>query len=218
LLSTLRKQRDTERLERTRSRLLDSATSVFSRKGYHNTLVSDVVAEAGVGQGTFYRHFQGKREVLDALFERLVEDLFAEFRPMSSRLPSSTEEYRQASIDLLSRMAGIAQRNRQLLLLLMREGPSVDQVFSDKLAGIYDRFAAMARYYLEHGIRVGFARPCRADWVAQAVVGMGLRMVSLWLAGGLAVEAIEEVVRETVDFAFLGLGSGTAPNQEDSNG
>jgi len=46
--STLRKKRDVERKERTREVLLDAATRVFSSAGYHTTLISDIVAEAGV--------------------------------------------------------------------------------------------------------------------------------------------------------------------------
>ncbi len=53
MLSELRKTRNQQRTERRRQALLDAAGKVFTRQGFHRTLVSDIVAEAHVGQGTF---------------------------------------------------------------------------------------------------------------------------------------------------------------------
>ena len=72
------------RKEKSRKILLDAAVKVFARQGYHDTLVSDIVAEAGVGQGTFYRYFKDKREILDTVFEQFVEGLLGQFAEMSA--------------------------------------------------------------------------------------------------------------------------------------
>ncbi len=98
MASELRKQRDSERRERTRRALLEAAGKVFARSGYHDTQVSHIVGEIGVGQGTFYRHFDSKRAVAGALFEQLAESLLAEFTPMDAPLPAGVEEYRGASV------------------------------------------------------------------------------------------------------------------------
>lgn len=58
------------RVEATRARLRAAAIAVFARKGFHATKVSDIVAEAGVSQPTFYLHHASK----DAAFEALVGD------------------------------------------------------------------------------------------------------------------------------------------------
>jgi len=59
-----RQEVDQARKDRTRAQLLEAAEQIFVRQGYHSTLVSDIVQQAGVGQGTFYRHFKSKRAVL----------------------------------------------------------------------------------------------------------------------------------------------------------
>ena len=78
MVSELRKQRNENRKNQTRNELLMAASAVFVRQGYHGTVVSDIVSEAGVGQGTFYRHFQSKREVFEALFGRLFLQILDE--------------------------------------------------------------------------------------------------------------------------------------------
>src|SRR2546428_13057509 len=60
-----------------REQLLDAALTVFSAEGYNAAKVSDIVARAGVAQGTFYLYFRSKQEVMLALFERFQGALVA---------------------------------------------------------------------------------------------------------------------------------------------
>jgi AcrR family transcriptional regulator len=56
-----------------RSRILDVAEGLFSRNGYDETAVSDIVGRMGVAQGTFYYYFASKEDCLDALVARLLD-------------------------------------------------------------------------------------------------------------------------------------------------
>jgi AcrR family transcriptional regulator len=56
--------------EQTRARLREAATTVFARNGFHGTKVSDIVAEAGLSQPSFYLYFDSK----EATYESLVEE------------------------------------------------------------------------------------------------------------------------------------------------
>ena len=64
-----------------RARLLHAAVRVLLRRGVHATHVGHVVREAGVSRGTFYKHFDSKRqlvgvaarEVLDRVLPRVPE-------------------------------------------------------------------------------------------------------------------------------------------------
>ncbi|MFH2008499.1 MAG: TetR/AcrR family transcriptional regulator [bacterium] len=206
MVSKLRQARNTERREKTRQALILAAGTVFARKGYHATLISDIVAEIGVGQGTFYRSFENKRHIADALFDQVVESLFAEFSPMSSQAPTNVEAYRQASIDAVVRVALVIERNRELVLMFLREGPSIDGEFEQKLESVTDRFAGLARSLLELAIQGGFARPCDTEYVSQCIVGIGLRQIHLYLKNKLGDKSTSDIATEIVDFAFWGIG------------
>jgi AcrR family transcriptional regulator len=52
-----------------RSRLLEGMAYAVSRKGYGDTTIADVVAQACVSRRTFYEHFASKAECLIALYE-----------------------------------------------------------------------------------------------------------------------------------------------------
>ncbi|MDZ7676269.1 MAG: TetR/AcrR family transcriptional regulator [Acidimicrobiales bacterium] len=64
-----------ERGRRTRRSLLDAARVVLPRRGYHDTRVDDVVAEAGVSHGTFYRYFGHKDDLFHVLAQETVSEL-----------------------------------------------------------------------------------------------------------------------------------------------
>jgi len=213
LPSAVRKELDQTRKDRTKRLLLRAATRVFTKNGYHNTLVSDIVAEAGVGQGTFYRHFKDKRNIFDTLAEGFLSELFEEFSDMSANPPTNVAEYRAASLSAISRAARIVERNQDLCLVFMREAPTVDDEASKTISGVYERLAQLAGSYLRHAIEKGFARPCNVEMVSRAIVGMGIRTVEVWLNNQYGGMSTGEIVKELVDFAFLGLG----PNNTNGN-
>ncbi len=63
------------RRTRTRRRLVDAAVSLLRDRGLSETSVEDIVRAAGVAKGTFYLYFDSKDGVINAVAERLVEDV-----------------------------------------------------------------------------------------------------------------------------------------------
>jgi AcrR family transcriptional regulator len=62
--------------ERNRQRILAAAAEVFAARGLEVTL-DDIAAHAGVGVGTVYRRFKDKDELIDAVFERHLDQVAA---------------------------------------------------------------------------------------------------------------------------------------------
>lgn len=59
----------------SRQAILDAAVLVFSRKGFREASIADIMNGADLGTGTFYNYFQSKEELLVQLLGRLVTEV-----------------------------------------------------------------------------------------------------------------------------------------------
>jgi AcrR family transcriptional regulator len=68
-------RRQAERSETTRRELLKVARELFTEPGYSATPIDDVAERARVTKGALYHHFRNKRELFQASFEEIEQEL-----------------------------------------------------------------------------------------------------------------------------------------------
>ncbi|RGD74931.1 TetR/AcrR family transcriptional regulator [Anaerofustis stercorihominis] len=61
--------------EERKNEILDIAEQQFVAKGFDSTSTNDILREIGIARGTLYYHFKSKEEILDAVTERITEQL-----------------------------------------------------------------------------------------------------------------------------------------------
>lgn len=61
--------------ESVRESILDATDRLLARFGYRKMTVEDIAAEAGIGKGTIYLHFNSKEEVVLSHVDRIVDRL-----------------------------------------------------------------------------------------------------------------------------------------------
>jgi AcrR family transcriptional regulator len=67
----VRRRTQTERSANTRAALMAAARRLFTERGYDAVSAEEIVRAAGVTRGALYHHFGGKRDLLEAVYERL---------------------------------------------------------------------------------------------------------------------------------------------------
>ena len=60
-----------------KNEILDVAERLFCSKGFDNTSTNDILNEIGIARGTLYYHFKSKEDILDAMIERLTNQIVA---------------------------------------------------------------------------------------------------------------------------------------------
>ena len=105
-MSPRTKAQVTQLRDARRAQLLQAASNVFSRIGFHAANVSDVATEAGVSQGTIYHYFKSKDDLFMAVFEAWeTESFYQEVRAATVKSVSAAEQLRQLAYGIGERMA-----------------------------------------------------------------------------------------------------------------
>jgi AcrR family transcriptional regulator len=116
------KRTQAERSESTRDALVEAARALFAARGYAEVGTEEIVRMAGVTRGALYHHFDGKRDLFEAVYERVEADLAQ--RIAAGALDAGTEsplDAMRAGAEMFLR-ACTEPEAQQIALL---DGPSV---------------------------------------------------------------------------------------------
>jgi AcrR family transcriptional regulator len=177
----------------TRDRLVRAALELFTTRGYHETTTPLIAARAGVAEGTIYRHFASKDELLNEIYRAGVRLFASAVREADPRGPCR------------ERLSLIARRWRDAGA---REPAVVRLVFSDAFAALVDEKTKTAarelRAELEKVIAAGKAAGEIRTGSAELWAEVWLRLVLLALdriARG-TWKADEPAVQQVFDAAW----------------
>ena len=120
----------------TRARLLAAATTVVQRVGYASATTRLISEEAGVAEGTLYRHFPGKAGLfLSAVLEQAGGAL-AELEDLPSR--AGQETVHDVLVDALARLSAVRDAVLPLELASLTD-PELARLRDARLADPADR-------------------------------------------------------------------------------
>lgn len=199
-----RSERARKLREERRWQILDAALKVFAKKGYHATVVSDIVHAADVARGTFYLYFPSKRALFDELLDSLIDELDENIHrvDLSSDAPPPFVQLERNLQWLLS----LPQTRPDMLQILLWEAVGLDDELDDKLRAFNRNLYRLTEQSLELGIDMGIVRPCDARILARALVGMLKEvMLSLLIRRDLADVDLEKLGRELLEFGARGI-------------
>src|ERR1700761_2953668 len=95
------------RKEETRREILDAALGCFSEVGYHETAISDIAGRVGIAQGTFYRYFQSKRDIVDEVLTDLMTRIATAMAAIPPETPSTLDDYRNQADVITEALTGV---------------------------------------------------------------------------------------------------------------
>lgn len=190
--------------ERT-AQLYAAATDLFIERGYRDVDVADITARCGVSHGTFYNYFRNKRDLLESIQSRTVQELSAAVA--GAREPStwtSRAEYVAEFTDRARRAVTYIAKNRALVSFVAIAAPGVDEQAYESVLAAYDELGAQATAFLEVGRGHGWIRDGIDLRVAgQAVVSCVL-MATFPMLVGDGTDADPEPVAQACAAFLLG--------------
>ena len=166
--------------------LLAAAARAFARAGYAATSMEDIAAEAGITKLIVYRHFDGKKELYEAVLTRVSERLTEAFKAAAAE--------RRTGVGLHALLT-VAREDQDAFSLLFQHA-----VREPQFAAYAEDYRVRVTQAVETRMADRVSDPVLRKWVAGLMVRLNIEAVIGWLESGRP-ERDEEFL-ETADRAL----------------
>jgi len=157
-----------------RRKLIAAAYEVMSRKGLEGSTIAEIIAEAGVGVGSFYNHFTSKEELAQAVFSNRANEFGAALEQVVKRAPNAAA----ATCYAYRRLIEEAERDKVWASFIVQLEPTMQML--DNMLRKY------ARVGLGIGVQEGILRVYNIEAGITAIHAMEVAFVKSMLAGDIS--------------------------------
>ena len=184
--------------EERRAAIVAAARQVFADQGYHRTGIAHIVREVKIARGTFYRYFDGKRELFQVVVETMMTEVVSVVEPIDLQRPVVPQV--EANLYRLVRAVTAEDVCRVLFL----EAVGIDEEGDEVLRAFYADALARIETALQTGQALGVVQPGDVGLKARLLLGLIKEPVVQAQLEGRPVEPAD-LVRELTTLLRHGL-------------
>jgi len=137
-------------VEKRRQDILEASLKIFAQKGYNGSTTAEIARAAGVAEGTIFRHFATKKDLLFAVLEPKVLNGLIEL-DKEHREDTPIEFFRCFLIDRLE----LLRENAPLVRFMFAEAQYHPEVREALFKGILGQGIPIIRPWFEKGVERG---------------------------------------------------------------
>lgn len=137
-----------------REAILDAAVKVFARRGFYNTRVKDIATEIDVAEGTLYKYFPTKNDILFSLFKEKWSELTSDLR----RKIEPFDDVNEKMMVILATIVDVFKTNRDLAELFLIEIKQSSAFLNSPVVESMVDFLDLLEEILKEGIAKGVYR------------------------------------------------------------
>lgn len=148
---------DEEELTDKQKKIIVSAIESFAEKGYSATSTSEIAKKAGVAEGTIFRHYKTKKDLLLAIVAPVMAKFVAPFiiKDLQKVLHKDYDHFEDFLKAMLENRRDFLIKNLPTLKILMQEipfHPELRELFKEHIAvKIYAQFEKVVKHYQARG-------------------------------------------------------------------
>ncbi|MUK89408.1 TetR family transcriptional regulator [Ornithinibacillus sp. L9] len=148
---------DDQKLTEKQKGILAAATELFAEKGYAATSTSEIAKKAGVAEGTIFRHYKTKKELLLSVVSPVMVKVLAPIikRDLNKVLDQEFETYQEFIRAMIENRIEFVQSNLPLIRILIQELPfhsDLKEQFIEHIGKeVLGRFRQIVKHYQAKG-------------------------------------------------------------------
>jgi len=209
---TTRERKKASRLPRARriEEIEAAARAVFSKRGYDGASISEIAAKAGVVEGTIYKYFENKRDLLLKVVERWYLGMIGDY---AAELPGIVGSRNRLRFVIWRHLRSIKD-NPDLCRLVFNEVRSGDDYFQNVVYRLNRRYTDVLLQILREGAEQG---ELRADLPLALVRDMVYGAIEHHVWGYLSGRGdldVDHTADQLADLLFGGIGQADGPSED----
>ena len=161
-----------------RSQIVNAARKLIIKHGSEHLTVKRIAGEVGISEGTIYRHFKSKKDILFLLADHVRDNLVGDIAEARTRSPSSLE----VLDGILRKHLSAIEERRGISFQIIAEIVSLgDKKLNRKIADTINEYVGRLRAILSDGVERGEIRgDIDPEAAAILLFGMVQGLVSVW--------------------------------------
>lgn len=184
-----------------RDDIVQAATRIFSRRGYHGTSMQHIAEELGMRKASLYHHVSAKEDLLFAIHQRLID-----------KLVNGTLEVVSSSLGPEEKLRRIILVNTQMVTgdvdavsVFLKER---DAIAGERWAGVVaqrDVYEQMVAGVIRDGVNSGVFAQADPVLLTKAVLSMP-SWASMWFRaeGPMGAEELAELFSDVALYGLVG--------------
>lgn len=199
-----------DKMTEKQKRIFESAIEVFAEKGYAASSTSEIAQRAGVAEGTIFRHYKTKKELLLAIMTPTMMKLIAPFvlREFGNVLKTDYDSYDQFVRAMIQNRILFLQKNKSLLKIVVQEIPFhpdlQEQFKSLVLTNVGKQLMRVIDKFKAEGKLVDLPAATIIRLTVSAIMGYVLTREFYGLGAGATWDDMQEL-EATIAFVMKGL-------------
>jgi len=183
--------------------LINSSAKVFSEKGFINTSIKNITDEAHVAVGTFYSYFKSKEEVLEEIFNQLLEQSISSSKQIASSINEAQNVVDKFTMALTGAVL-IYTKNKELSSIVLVKGAGINEFLENKSFQLIDKTNEYLEHVLshlkeEHNIEINDIK-ITSIMITHSILGL----ITYWIQEKININ-LEQMIFELCIFVFNAL-------------
>ncbi|WP_336786281.1 TetR/AcrR family transcriptional regulator [Paenibacillus sp. MMO-177] len=183
-LDELNKLGDEKSMTDKQLKIVRAASEIFAEKGFAASSTSEIAQRAGVAEGTIFRHYKTKKELLVSIVAPVMAKLVAPFvmREFYKVLDGKYDSYDQMLRAILENRLAFLDKHLNVLKIFIQEipfHPELQEQFEKLiLAKVFEKITPNIRRFQEEGSLVNWSPYTIIRLTVSSLVGYAaIRMV-----------------------------------------
>lgn len=147
-----KENRSRKTAEERRQDILEAALKIFTNKGYNGSTTAEIARAAGVAEGTIFRHFATKKELLIAVLKPKIIDGIVS---LDKEHKDPVEFFRC----FIKNRLELVKENDGLIRFMFAEAQYHDEVREALAKGILEQGISIVQPWFEKGVEQGVFKP-----------------------------------------------------------